>query len=75
MTRGVRAELDAYSETCQRRVWRVQHFSWWYSEMLHRFADDSGFNEHLQLSQLRYVTTSRAGMMTIAENYVGLDSV
>src|SRR5206468_3574442 len=29
-----RSELLAgYSETCLRRVWRVQHFSWWYSTM------------------------------------------
>ena len=33
-TRG----LDAYSDTCLRRVWRVQHFSWWMTSMLHRFA-------------------------------------
>ena len=30
--------LDAYSDTCLRRVWRVQHFSWWMTSMLHRFA-------------------------------------
>lgn len=64
--------LDAYSKTCLRRVWRVQHFSWWYSEMLHKFGDDP-FQERLQRSELRYFTTSRAGMTTIAENYVGLD--
>ena len=28
--------LDAYSETCLRRVWRAEHFSWWMTSMLHR---------------------------------------
>ena len=35
--RGDRAGLDAYSDTCLRRVWRAQHFSWWMTSMLHRF--------------------------------------
>jgi p-hydroxybenzoate 3-monooxygenase len=71
---GSSQELDDYSATCLRRVWRVQHFSWWYSQMMHRFESDS-FDERLQLSQLRYFTSSRAAMTTLAENYVGLDSL
>jgi len=63
--------LDAYSETCLRRVWRIQHFSWWMTSMLHR-VDDDPFTRQLQLSQLRYVTSSRAAATTLAENYVGL---
>jgi p-hydroxybenzoate 3-monooxygenase len=63
--------LDAYSATCLRRVWRVQHFSWWMTSMLHRVAGDD-FTDHLQLSQLDYVTSSRAAATTLAENYVGL---
>lgn len=63
--------LDAYSETCLRRVWRVQHFSWWMTSMLHR-VDDDPFTRQLQLSQLRYVTSSTAAATTLAENYVGL---
>ena len=33
---GDESKLDAYSESCLRRVWRVQHFSWWMTSMLHR---------------------------------------
>jgi p-hydroxybenzoate 3-monooxygenase len=62
--------LDRYSGTCLRRVWRVQHFSWWMTSMLHRADDD--FTHRLQLSQLEYVTSSRAAATTLAENYVGL---
>jgi p-hydroxybenzoate 3-monooxygenase len=72
---GHRDLLDGYSAACLRRVWRVQHFSWWMTSMLHRFENDDGFDRQLQLSQLRYVTTSTAAATTLAENYVGLETV
>jgi p-hydroxybenzoate 3-monooxygenase len=72
---GSRAALDAYSERCLRRVWRCEHFSWWMTSMLHRSPDGDPFDLKLQLSQLRYVTSSEPAMRSLAENYVGLDSV
>ena len=39
--------------------------------MLHRFQSDDEFQRRLQLSQLRYVTTSKAAATSTAENYVG----
>jgi p-hydroxybenzoate 3-monooxygenase len=73
--RGDGTGLDAYSDTCLRRVWRVQHFSWWMTSMLHRFPGDDPFEAQLQRSQLRYVSSSRAAATTLAENYVGLERV
>jgi p-hydroxybenzoate 3-monooxygenase len=67
--------LDAYSDACLRRVWRVQHFSWWMTWMLHRFPDDDGFTRGLRRAQLDYVCSSRAAAATLAENYVGLGRV
>jgi p-hydroxybenzoate 3-monooxygenase len=67
--------LDAYSDACLRRVWRVQHFSWWMTWMLHRFPDDDGFQRGLRRAQLEYVCSSRAAAATLAENYVGLGRV
>jgi p-hydroxybenzoate 3-monooxygenase len=64
--------LDAYSETCLKRIWRVEHFSWWMTSMLHRFPGDDAFQQRLQRSQLDYVVSSRAAATTLAENYVGL---
>jgi p-hydroxybenzoate 3-monooxygenase len=64
--------LDAYSETCLRRVWRAEHFSWWMTSMLHRFPGDDAFQRRLQLSQLRYTAGSVAAATSLAENYVGL---
>jgi p-hydroxybenzoate 3-monooxygenase len=72
---GSATGLDAYSETCLRRVWRAEHFSWWMTQMLHRPDDQDTFDLRLQLSQLRYVTTSQAAAAALAENYVGLDVV
>lgn len=68
--------LDGYSAACLGRVWRAQHFSWWMTSMLHRWDDqDGGFQQRLQLSQLRYVGSSRAAATSLAENYVGLERV
>jgi p-hydroxybenzoate 3-monooxygenase len=72
---GSTALLDAYSETCLRRAWRAEHFSWWMTSMLHRLPDGDPFDLKLQLSQLRYVVSSGAAATSLAENYVGLDRV
>ncbi len=71
-TSGSRAGLDGYSETCLRRVWKVQRFSWWMTSMLHRFEDENPFDQRRQLAELEYVVSSRAASQSLAENYVGL---
>lgn len=64
--------LAQYSETCLRRVWRAEHFSWWMTSLLHRFPDQSPFQQRLQLAELVYLTHSNAAATALAENYVGL---
>jgi p-hydroxybenzoate 3-monooxygenase len=61
----------AYSRVCLSRVWRATHFSWWMTSMLHVTPGGDAMEGQLQLSQLRYVTSSRAAATTLAENYVG----
>ena len=70
-TSGKTNLLDQYSQTCLRRVWRVQRFSWWMTSMLHRH-EGNPFDERRQLAELDYVTSSRAASQSLAENYVGL---
>jgi len=70
--RGDREPLARYSESCLRRVWRAEHFSWWMTSMLHRFPDSDPFQLELQRSQLAYTVTSRAAATSLAENYVGM---
>jgi p-hydroxybenzoate 3-monooxygenase len=72
---GSPAALASYSETCLRRVWRAQHFSYWMTTMLHRFPSDDAFQRKLQLAQLRWVSSSRAAAASLAENYVGIVTV
>jgi p-hydroxybenzoate 3-monooxygenase len=64
------ALADRYSDDALRRVWRCTHFSWWMTTMLHAGGDP--FDAQLQLSQLRWVVSSRAGATGLAENYAGL---
>jgi len=67
--------LETYSKTALRRIWRVQHFSWWMTSMLHRFDGASEFDRRRQLAELDLVTSSPAAARTIAENYVGMPLV
>ncbi|MBN9403029.1 MAG: 4-hydroxybenzoate 3-monooxygenase, partial [Burkholderiales bacterium] len=63
--------LDRYSEIALRRVWKAERFSWWMSMLLHTFDDDA-FSQRIQKAEQDYYTSTRAGLTTIAENYVGL---
>ena len=64
--------LEAYTATALRRVWRGQWFSWYMTQLLHRFPDSSPFDHKRQLAELQLVTSSRAAATTLAENYAGL---
>ncbi|MBV9557959.1 MAG: 4-hydroxybenzoate 3-monooxygenase [Pseudolabrys sp.] len=66
--------LEAYSDTCLRRVWKGQRFSWWMTQMLHRYheGDYAEYDMMRQLAELDYVTSSRAAATSLAENYTGL---
>ena len=64
--------LDHYSDVCVRRVWKAQRFSWWMTSTLHRFPDENAFDHQRQLADLDYLTSSRAAMTSLAEQYVGL---
>jgi p-hydroxybenzoate 3-monooxygenase len=70
--RGNTTCLDQYSDICLRRVWKAQRFSWWMTSSLHRFTDESPFDHQRQIADLDYLTSSRAAMTSLAEQYVGL---
>ncbi len=70
--KGETALLDDYAAICLRRIWKGQRFSWWMTSMLHRFDGEDPFEHRVQVAELDYVSTSRAAMTTLAENYVGL---
>lgn len=70
--KGETALLEDYAAICLRRIWKGQRFSWWMTSMLHRFDGADPFEHRVQVAELDYVSTSRAAMTTLAENYVGL---
>jgi p-hydroxybenzoate 3-monooxygenase len=72
--RGRTEWLDQYSDRCLRRVWKAQRFSWWMTSTLHRFPDENEFDHQRQIADLDYLTSSRAAMTSLAEQYVGLPS-
>ena len=66
------AGIDHYSSTALTRVWKAVRFSWWMTSMLHKFPDNGPFGARIQIAELDYVTSSKAAMTSLAENYVGL---
>jgi p-hydroxybenzoate 3-monooxygenase len=69
---GSSAALDGYSARALRRVWQAERFSWWMTNLLHRFPEHGPFGEKVQAAELEYLVGSRAAMTALAENYVGL---
>ncbi len=64
--------LENYSAKCLRRVWYAQRFSWWMTQIMHRFPGELAFDHRRQLSDLDYLTSSSAAATSLAEQYVGL---
>ena len=66
------AGLDAYAQKALARVWKAERFSWWMTQLLHRFPESSGFDQKMQAAELQYLFSSKAAQTALAENYVGL---
>ncbi len=66
--------LDRYSEICLRRVWKAQRSP--AVDDFQKACTASTRTTHsmnaAKIAELDYVTSSRAAMTTLAENYVGL---
>ncbi len=70
--------IEQYSEIALRRVWNGERFSWWMSNMLHKFdttdsddVDGQTFKRFME-SELGYYLGSENGRRVLAEQYVGL---
>jgi len=66
------AGIDAYSQTCLRRIWRAERFSWWFTSLMHKFPETGAFGQKMQAAELDYLVHSHAASTVLAENYVGL---
>jgi p-hydroxybenzoate 3-monooxygenase len=65
-------DLVQYTARCVRRVWRVQEFSNFMTELLHHDPEKSPFDQALREARFNQLITSEAASATVAENYVGL---
>ena len=63
--------LSEYSRRALARIWKTERFSWYLTNLTHRFNDDP-FEQKMKEAELAYITTSEAGRVSLAENYVGL---
>jgi len=64
--------LDRYSATALARVWKATRFSWWFTTTMHRFPDQTEFDQRIQETELAMLDTSETAQRALAENYVGL---
>jgi p-hydroxybenzoate 3-monooxygenase len=66
------ALLNAYSARALARVWKAERFSWWMTQLLHRWPDATAFDRKIQTAELEFLFSSIAAQTALAENYVGL---
>lgn len=64
--------IEQYSERALARVWKSERFSWYLTNLMHRFPESGTFERRMQVAELQYIASSTAAQTAIAENYVGL---
>jgi p-hydroxybenzoate 3-monooxygenase len=64
--------LDRYSEMALRRVWSSARVSWWLTMLLHRFPNETPFEQQMRLNQFDYLHASEHAQASLAEQYIGL---
>ena len=64
--------LERYSDMALRRVWASARVSWWLTMLLHRFPDETPFEERMRFDQFDYLRASEHAQASLAEQYVGL---
>lgn len=69
---GDKGALAQYSEKALARVWKAIRFSWWFTSVMHRFPDQTDFDQRLQDSELAYLSESIPAQTVLADQYVGL---
>ena len=66
------AGINHYSQKALARIWKGERFSWWMTSLLHKFPDQSGFDQKIQRTEFEYLASSEHAQRVLAENYVGL---
>ena len=71
-TEADESALTDYSAKALRRIWKAERFSWWMTRLLHQLPTADLFDQRIQKAELEYLFSSRAALVSLAENYVGL---
>ncbi|MCB1359932.1 MAG: 4-hydroxybenzoate 3-monooxygenase [Rhodobacter sp.] len=69
---GDRAALGQYGPRALTRVWAAMRFSWWMTTLMHRFPDQTEFDQKIQEAELHQLEWMVSAQETMARNYVGL---
>ena len=72
LKRGDTVALDTYAPRALSRVWKAVRFSWWMTQLMHRFPEAGAFDLNIQRAELSYLFSSEAALTALSENYVGL---
>ena len=64
--------LEGYSKMALERMWKTERFSWWMTNLLHRFPDQSTFDQKMQRAELEFLAENQSAVAVLAQNYVGL---
>lgn len=64
--------LDQYSQKALARVWKAERFSWWMTNLLHRFPEQTEFDIRMQNAELAFLQDNNEAQSVLAQNYVGL---
>lgn len=64
--------IDAYSDRALARIWKAERFSWWMTNLLHRYPDQTEFDLKMQRADLEFLRSNKEAQSVMAQNYVGL---
>jgi p-hydroxybenzoate 3-monooxygenase len=67
-----RGGIDDYSKRALARVWKAERFSWWFTQLMHRFPGQSDFDLRMQRAEIEFLRDNETAQKVLAENYVGL---
>jgi p-hydroxybenzoate 3-monooxygenase len=69
---GSECGINYYSQKALARIWKGERFSWWMTQLLHQFPDQTNFDRKIQQAEFEYLSSSEVAQKALAENYVGL---
>lgn len=64
--------IERYSERALARVWKAERFSWWFTNLMHRYPDQSEFDLKMQQAEIAFLRDNHDAQSVMAQNYVGL---